>query len=142
MTDRLLLDTHIALWLDNGDDRLNRATRDLIDAIWRTGDNACFSAVSAWEIALLVDAGRFRLDVAVEDWVDRFIALPGVTAVPLSHRAASRSDHLRHFESRDPADQLLVATAIELECPLVTYDGAITRFAEQHGRQYGFTVTA
>jgi PIN domain nuclease of toxin-antitoxin system len=87
VTDRLLPDTHIALWLDNGDDRLNRATRDLIDAIWRTGDNACFSAVSAWEIALLVDAGRFRLDVAVEDWVGRFIALPGVTAVPLSHRA-------------------------------------------------------
>lgn len=140
MTDRLVLDTHIALWLDNGDDRLTAATRDLIDAIWHAGDNACFSAVSAWEIALLVDTGRFRLDVAAGEWVDRFVSLPGITPVPLSHRAASRSYHLHHFENRDPADRLLIATAIELECALVTYDAAITRFAQEHGRQYGFTV--
>src|SRR5580658_1826484 len=99
MTDRLLLDTHIALWLDNGDDRLTNATRNLIDATWRAGDNVCFSAVSAWEIALLVDAGRFRLDVAVLDWIDRFLALPGVAAVPLSHRAAARSYGLQNFEN-------------------------------------------
>jgi len=35
VTDRLLLDTHIALWLDSGDDALRPPTRALIDDCWR-----------------------------------------------------------------------------------------------------------
>ena len=37
MTDALLLDTHIALWLDSGDDRLRASTRALIDRCWQNG---------------------------------------------------------------------------------------------------------
>ena len=98
------------------------------------------SAVSAWEIALLVDAGRIDLDIPVEAWIERFLALPGVEAAPLSPLAASRSYRLHHLEHRDPADRLLIATAIELACPLVTYDDRIARFGENHGRQYRFAV--
>jgi hypothetical protein len=47
VTERLLLDTHIALWHDSGDDRLSPATRELIDECWRSGGTICFSAVSA-----------------------------------------------------------------------------------------------
>jgi predicted nucleic acid-binding protein len=46
------------------------------------------------------------------------------------------------LEQRDPADRLLVAAAIELACPLVTYDERIARFAKRHGPQYRFTVAA
>ncbi|HEX3414284.1 MAG TPA: hypothetical protein VHT00_21485 [Stellaceae bacterium] len=39
MTDRLLLDTHIALWLDSGDDALRPPTRASIDdCVGRTAD--------------------------------------------------------------------------------------------------------
>ena len=75
------------------------------------------SAVTAWEIALLVDTGRIELDCPVEAWVARFLDRPGITAVPLGHRAACRSYRLHHLEHRDPADRLLIATAIELACP-------------------------
>lgn len=140
MTDRLLLDTHIALWLDSGDQRLSSATRALIDGGWQTGGTIYFSAVTAWEIALLVDTGRIKLDLRVEGWIDRFLDRPGIEAVPLNHRAACRAYQLPHLEHRDPADRLLVATAIELGCPLVTYDDRIERFATSHGRHYGFRV--
>jgi PIN domain nuclease of toxin-antitoxin system len=100
------------------------------------------SAVSAWEIALLVDAGRIALDVPVEAWIDRFLGRPGVEAAPLSHHAACRSYRLHHLEHRDPADRLLIATAIELACPLISYDERIMRFAKKHGRQYRFSVQA
>lgn len=100
------------------------------------------SAVSAWEIALLVDSGRIDLDIPVEAWIERLLGRPGVEPAPLSHRAASRSYRLHHLEHRDPADRLLIATAIELACPLVTYDERIWRFGEKHGPQYRFAVAA
>jgi PIN domain nuclease of toxin-antitoxin system len=140
VTERLLLDSHIALWLDGGDDRLLAATRALIDGCWQGGGTISLSAVSVWEIALLVDTGRIELDIPIEAWVERFIDRPGIEAVPLGHRAACRSYRLHHLEHRDPADRLLIATAIELACPLVTYDERIQGFAKRHGRQYGFRV--
>ena len=140
MTDRLLLDTHVALWLDSGDGRLRASTRTLIDGCWQNGGAILLSSVTAWEIALLVDTGRIGLDLPVEAWIRRFLERPGVEAVPLGHQAASRSYQLHHLEHRDPADRLLIATAIEFACPLVTYDERIARFGERHGRQYGFAV--
>ena len=142
MTDRLLLDTHVALWLDSGDDRLRASTRALIDGCWQNGGAILLSAISVWEIALLVDTGRIDLDVPVAAWIERFLDCPGIEAVPLGHQAASRSYQLHHLEHRDPADRLLIATAIELACPLVTYDERIVRFGKKHGRQYRFAVDA
>lgn len=142
MTDRLLLDTHVALWLDSGDDRLRASTRALIDGCWQIGGTIFLSAVTAWEIALLVDTARIDLDIPVEAWIERFVDRPGIEAVPLGYRAASRSYQLHHLEHRDPADRLLIATAIELACPLVTYDDRIARFGKRHGRQYRFAVGA
>ena len=140
MTDALLLDTHIALWLDSGNDRLRPSTRSLIDDCWQKGGTIFLSPVTAWEIALLVDTGRIDLDISVDAWVQRFLDRPGIEGVPLPHRAAARSYQLQHLEHRDPADRLLIATAIELRCPLVTYDERISQFGKKRGRQQGFSV--
>jgi PIN domain nuclease of toxin-antitoxin system len=140
MTEAMLLDTHIALWLDSGNDRLRPSTRTLIDNCWQTGGTIFLSPVTTWEISLLVDTGRIELDVPVDAWVQRFLDRPGIEGAPLTHRAAARSYQLHHLEHRDPADRLLIATAIELECPLVTYDERITQFGKRRGRQQGFFV--
>jgi PIN domain nuclease of toxin-antitoxin system len=140
VTDAVLLDTHIVLWLDSGNQRLRPSTRALIDAQWRDGGTIFISAVTAWEIALLVDTGRIELDSPVEAWIERFLDRPGIEVVPLGHRAACRSYRLPHLPHRDPADRLLIATAIELGCRRVTYDQRILGFAEAHGHQHGFTT--
>ena len=140
MTGGLLLDTHIALWLDSGDDRLRPTSRALIDGCWRNGGTIFLSAVTAWEIALLVDTGRIDLDVPIEAWVKRFLERPGIETVALGPGPASRAYQFHHLEDRDPADRLLIATAVELACPLVTYDERIARFSKKHGRQYRFAV--
>jgi PIN domain nuclease of toxin-antitoxin system len=142
VTDSLLLDTHIALWLDSGDVHLRSSTRALIDGCWRNGGTIFLSAVTAREIALLVDIGRIDLDVPIEAWVKRFLERPGIEPVPLSHGPASRAYHFHRLEHRDPADRLLIATAIDLASPLVTYDERIARFSRKHGRQYRFAVAA
>ncbi len=140
MTGALLLDTHVVLWLDAGDARLKVATREAIDHLWRAGGSILVSAISAWEIALLSDTGRISLDCPPEAWVERFLGRPGVSAVPLTWRASARAYRLPNFERRDPADRLLVATAIEIGCPLVTYDGPLSDYAAGFGRQTGLRV--
>ena len=98
--------------------------------------------LAVWEIALLVDLRRIELDLPIENWVSRFLQRPGIEPVPLDHRAAARSYRLYQLEHRDPAVRLLTATAIELDCPLVTYDERILRFAADYGRQQGFAAVA
>ncbi len=142
MMDALLLDTHIVLWLDNGDPKLREATRTMIDQRWLSYGSVLVSAVAAWEIALLADTGRISLDRPPEAWMERFVGRPGVEVVPLTCRAASRAYGLQHFERRDRADRFLVATAIELACEFVTYDGPITAYAHGQGRQSGLRVAA
>lgn len=142
MTGAVLLDTHIALWLDSGSDRLRQSTHALIDGCWQNGGTIFLSAVSAWEIALLVDTGRIALDLPVDAWIERFVERPGIESVPLSHQAGGHAYQFHHLEHRDSADRLLIATAIELACPLITYDQRIAHFGENYGRQYGFAVDA
>ena len=72
----------------------------------------------------------------------RFLERPGIEAVILDHVPASLAYQFHRLERRDPADRLLIATAIELVCPLVTYDERIARFSQKHGRQYRFAVAA
>ena len=98
------------------------------------------SAISAWEIALLADAGRINLDVPAVVWFERFLDRVGIESIPLTVRSAATAYSWPNLDHRDPADRLLMSTAIELKCPLVTYDTRIVRFAETFGRAYGLEV--
>jgi PIN domain nuclease of toxin-antitoxin system len=60
--------------------------------------------------------------------------------IPLTWRASARAYRLPNFERRDPADRLLVATAVEIGCPLVTYDAPLSHYAAGAGRQIGLLV--
>jgi PIN domain nuclease of toxin-antitoxin system len=140
MNDALLLDTHIALWLDSGDEQLKAPTRARIDGCWKNGGTILLSAVSTWEIAVLVDRGHIQLDLPLDRWLNRFLDRPGVKSLPLEHNAAIRACQLHHLEHRDPGDRLLIASAIEIGCPFVTYDDRIVQFGRARGEQYGFTL--
>ncbi len=84
--------------------------------------------------------GRLDLDIPAKLWVQRFVQRPGIERLPLSDIAASQSYDMQDLANRDPVDRLLIATAIERGCPLVTYDLPIIKFAQEHGRQAGFSV--
>jgi PIN domain nuclease of toxin-antitoxin system len=140
VSEALLLDTHIAIWLDGKLSPLRPSTRTLIDDCWLNGGTIFLSAISAWEVAMLAGYGRIQLDVPADIWIERFLNRPGIAGVELSHRAAARSYDLELFDQRDPGDRMLIATAIELGCPLVTYDEPIIKFAKRAGRQHGFAA--
>ncbi len=89
---------------------------------------------------MLLDRGHIQLDLPLRDWLERFLGRLGLQAVPLDHQTAIRAYQLHHLEHRDPGDRLLIASAIELGCPFVTYDDRILRFGRTRGREYGFAL--
>lgn len=75
--------------------------------------------------SLNLEHGRLKLDRPVGLWIESALAGPGVTLLHLNPRIVVESTQLPQPFHRDSADQLLVATARVLQCPIVTEDGKI-----------------
>ncbi|WP_205856488.1 type II toxin-antitoxin system VapC family toxin [Phytoactinopolyspora endophytica] len=120
----VVLDTHVLVWLMAGDGRLSPELRQAIEnASYEAGANV--SAISLWEIAMLVAKERLQLTRDVGEWVDLVAANPGLTVVPLAPEVAVASTRLPGEIHRDPADRIIVATARTLNATLVTADQAL-----------------
>lgn len=86
------------------------------------------SAISCWEVAKLVERGRLALPCPVFDWLQQALSYPGVRLIELSPRICVESTQLPGAFHRDPADQIIVATARVFDAPLVTVDGRILEY--------------
>jgi PIN domain nuclease of toxin-antitoxin system len=76
-------------------------------------------------VAKLVEYGRLRLDGALEEWMEQAVTYPGIDVLMLTPRIAIESTQLPGTFHRDPADQLIVATARVYDLPLLTVDRLI-----------------
>jgi PIN domain nuclease of toxin-antitoxin system len=83
------------------------------------------SAISTWELALLVARGRIELAFSVRQIVEGTDSLPFVHLIDLDHNIALLSVEQREPAHRDPADRFLAATARVLGVPLVTADARL-----------------
>jgi PIN domain nuclease of toxin-antitoxin system len=121
----VVLDTHVWVWWAHGDSRLPSALRAYLDA-----QQAAIgvSAISCWEVAKLVELQRLALSRAVGEWLDLALAYPGVQLLALTPRIAVESTQLPGTFHRDPADQIIVATARVFGCPLFTLDSKILSY--------------
>jgi PIN domain nuclease of toxin-antitoxin system len=115
----IILDTHIWIWWVHGNTLLPPDYREYIE---QQEAGIGISAISCWEVAKLVERGRLDLPYPVSDWIDLALIYPGVQLLPLSPRIAVESTQLPGVFHRDPADQIIVATARVYDCPLVTVD--------------------
>ena len=116
-----LLDTHVLVWLLSGSARLGAQARPFLQQAAQ--DNALLvSAITPWEIAMLVSKGRQTLDRDVGEWVAAALALPGIRLAPLSPEIDVASTRLPGQIHADPADRILVATARHVDAVLVTED--------------------
>ena len=86
------------------------------------------SVISCWEVAKLVEVGRLELSVPVTQWIERALALPGIQLLPLTPEIAIASSQLPGEFHRDPADQLIVATARIHDIPILTVDRRILAY--------------
>lgn len=123
----IILDTHLWIWLADENEQLTKRHRDIIEEERSSGLGV--SAISCWEVAKLVEYERLKLACPVEEWMDKALALPGIQHIELTPRIAIASTKLPGEFHRDPADQIIVATAHEYNCELLTVDRKILQYA-------------
>ncbi len=124
---KLLLDTHVWIWLMNGYLTLSHTFLKTV-ARRQKLDDILISAISIWEIGMLVEKKRIRLEMDCLDWIEKLLALPGVRLVPISPRIAIQSTRLPGIVHGDPTDRILIATAVEENAVLATHDQKILEY--------------
>jgi len=117
----IVLDTHAWVWWATADSRLSRQAARMIQRAATSGGVAV-SAISIWEVAKKVEKQQLVLDRPVQDWIERALALPGLTLAELTPAILVESCSLPQPFHGDPADQLIVATARHLRATLLTKD--------------------
>lgn len=126
----VLLDTHVWVWLLDGSTRLGPKARKAIQR--SAADEAVLvSAISPWEVAMLVNKGRLVLDRDVGEWVQVALSLPGIRLEPLSPEIAVASTRLPGEIHGDPADRMLAATTRHRGSTLVTADQLLLNYNAQ-----------
>ncbi len=123
----MLLDTHIWVrWLIS--DNLGLELVDLIE----TSEQVCISSISCWEIVYLAKRGRIELEIPVEKWIDVGLSETQITCLPIDQQIAVLSAKLPEHH-RDPADRIIIATAITHGAQLVSFDDKFRKYEELQG---------
>ena len=124
----LLLDTHILVWWRSDPRKLSKAQARALQEVEAYGPPAAISAITLWELAKLVERGRREIAVPLDIWLEEIESSPSVRVLPLSARIAAESVRLGADFPKDPADQMIVATARCNGLHLLTADERIRRW--------------
>jgi PIN domain nuclease of toxin-antitoxin system len=122
-----VLDTHAWVWWVSGSKALSKRAGEVIESGMADG-SIHVSSISVWEVARLVQTGRLELTMEVEDWIARSEALPFLHFVPVDNGIALRSTRLPGSLHSDPADRIIIATALSLGARLVTKDKKLRNY--------------
>src|SRR4051812_27558582 len=122
----IVLDTHVWLWWMSADARLSVSHAEMIEQ--RGASGIGISVMSCWEVAMLVSRKRIALAVPARQWIDDALTHPHAELLQLTPSIAVDAVQLPDPMHKDPIDRILVATAREFDCPLLTMDGLILAF--------------
>ncbi len=119
----VVLDTSALLFWTLDPDLLSDNARKAIDET----EQMTISSISVWEIGLKVKRGRLEIPLSILDYVERLQQLEKLEILPVEGETWLLNLAL-DWKHRDPADRTIVATALQLDCPLITSDHAIRSF--------------
>jgi PIN domain nuclease of toxin-antitoxin system len=124
----IVLDTHAWIWFISNPDLLSKRAKEAVNA-GAKDKSILISSISAWELALLVSKKRLKLTLDVTDWIAKSENLPFIQFVPLTNSIAVKSVNLPLPLHPDPADRIIIATALSVGAPLVTKDRKLLDYA-------------
>jgi PIN domain nuclease of toxin-antitoxin system len=128
---KILLDTHVWIWVTAGNSILSPGMRKIIDRA-KEREHLLISPISIWEISMLVERKRILLDMDMTDWLKQWVELPGIMVAEFSFQVALLSNRLPGILHSDPADRILIASAYEEHAVLVTADEKILKYGKDH----------
>jgi PIN domain nuclease of toxin-antitoxin system len=123
---RFLLDTHVFLWLIQGDPQLSVQVRAIIA---NDTNQLNFSVVSIWEIAIKLNIGKLKIEHSIED-IYQLLAQLKIEILPIDQLDLDRYLTLP-LHHRDPFDRLIISQAIERELILISADGLFEPYPVQ-----------
>lgn len=123
----IVLDTHVWIWWLSASPDLSATARKTIDRA-RLDKTILISSISVWEVALLAQRKRLQLSIGVAEWIAKSESLPFFTFIPVDNTIAAKSVYLPAGFHGDPADRILVATALVQGADLVTKDERIRNY--------------
>lgn len=122
----IILDTHIWLrWIIQEGVGL---PLNILNAI-QSEDRLAVSAISCFEVPYLLKRRRITLPLPVEDWLRDALSPAGIESLPVSWNIAFRSAWLPEHH-RDPADRIIIATALAHDARLASLDNTFPLYAE------------
>ena len=118
---RLLLDTHVWLWLSDDSPRLSgRVAKQLKNP----SNELWLSPLSLWEVSLLADRHRIDLDQPVQNWISTWLGAMPMHEASITFEVALETARLQ-FRHKDPVDRFLAGSAIVYDLTLVTADSEL-----------------
>lgn len=117
----VLLDTHALLWYASDSYKLTALAKQRIEE----ADWVYVSAMSAWEIGMLVNKDRLSLRFPVNQWIELSYQLPKLRWVSVTPEIGVLATNLPGLFHGDPADRLIVASALAYGSALITADQKI-----------------
>ncbi len=120
---KILLDTHALLFDALTPDRLSQKAKLMLEE----GNELCCSAISLWEIAMLLRKGRILIEQDHEAFITDVLLSRDIKILPLTLPIAIKSQ-IWTVHHKDPADLIIAATALFHKIPLLSCDHALASF--------------
>lgn len=121
---KILLDTHIFLWLNAGSDRLSPTTRNICE----DPENLLYiSIASLWEIQIKRLLGKLQFDMPWQEMLQDLREETGIKILPVELGHVLTLEKLPAVH-RDPFDRMLIAQAIYENCSIVTVDAVFSNY--------------
>lgn len=125
----IVLDTHAWVWFISNPELLSERAKRHVDAAVEE-KAIMISSISVWEVALLIAKKRLILTLELNDWIAKSEMLPFFKFIPVDNSVAIKSVNLPQPLHSDPADRIIIATAISLGAPIVTKDEKILNYSK------------
>ena len=125
----ILIDTHSTIWMTEGDPSIGRTARETIEREARARE-ALVSAVTFWEVGMLVSKGRLALSMPLPEWAEFVVSRARFAVEAVDAKIALEAGMLPEGIHGDPGDRFLIATARLRRAPIVTADRKILAYAK------------
>ncbi|HEY4003017.1 MAG TPA: type II toxin-antitoxin system VapC family toxin [Candidatus Xenobia bacterium] len=123
----ILLDTHVWIWYLTEPARLSTLALDTITEARLAGPLGV-SSISVWEACQLEARGRLKFKQGLEAWLSATERLSFLHFIPVDNDVARRAMLLPGKLHHDPADRIIVATALQFSASLVTRDSRLLEY--------------
>jgi len=121
---KLLLDTHIFLWLINQD---NRLSEDKIKAITNPNNEVFLSVVSIWECVIKYQLGKLPFPESPEIYLPKQRSDHLIKSLNISENTIKELITLPMLH-KDPFDRLIICQSQQYKLKIVTEDTAILNY--------------